>query len=53
MTCVCVHSERDILVEADNEWVMKLFFSFQDSENLNFVMEYIPGGYTTSVLGAS
>lgn len=39
-----VKAERDILAEADNEWVVKLFFSFKDAENLYFVIEYIPGG---------
>ncbi len=45
-----VKAERDILAEADNEWVVKLFFSFQDSENLFFVMEYIAGGDMMSLL---
>lgn len=45
-----VKAERDILAEADNEWVVKLFFSFQDVENLYFVMEYIPGGDMMSLL---
>ena len=39
-----VKAERDILAEADNEWVVKLYYSFQDREHLYFVMEYIPGG---------
>ncbi|VEL21828.1 unnamed protein product [Protopolystoma xenopodis] len=37
-----VQAERDILAEADNEWVVKLFFSFQDARALYLVMEYIP-----------
>nr|WLO57495.1 LATS [Halisarca dujardinii] len=45
-----VKAERDILAEADNEWVVKLFFSFKDQENLYFVMEYIPGGDMMSLL---
>ena len=45
-----VKAERDILAEADNEWVVKLFFSFQDQESLYFVMEYIPGGDMMSLL---
>lgn len=45
-----VKAERDILAEADNEWVVKLYFSFQDKENLYFVMEYIPGGDMMSLL---
>lgn len=45
-----VKAERDILAEADNEWVVKLFYSFQDKENLYFVMEYVPGGDLMSLL---
>ncbi|KAA3674338.1 serine/threonine-protein kinase LATS1/2 [Paragonimus westermani] len=45
-----VQAERDILAEADNEWVVKLFFSFQDSCALYLVMEYIPGGDMMSLL---
>ncbi|KAL5967513.1 hypothetical protein TSMEX_004746 [Taenia solium] len=37
-----VQAERDILAEADSDWVVKLFFSFQDSHALYLVMEYIP-----------
>lgn len=39
-----VKAERDILAEADNEWVVKLYYSFQDENNLYFVMDYVPGG---------
>ncbi|XP_021373654.1 serine/threonine-protein kinase LATS2-like isoform X2 [Mizuhopecten yessoensis] len=39
-----VKAERDILAEADNEWVVKLYYSFQDRDNLYFVMDYVPGG---------
>ncbi|XP_017484620.1 PREDICTED: serine/threonine-protein kinase LATS1-like [Rhagoletis zephyria] len=39
-----VKAERDILAEADNEWVVKLYYSFQDDAYLYFVMDYIPGG---------
>lgn len=45
-----VKAERDLLAEADNEWVVKLFYSFQDRENLYFVMEYIPGGDMMNLL---
>lgn len=40
-----VKAERDILAEADNEWVVKLYYSFQDRDNLYFVMDYIPGEF--------
>lgn len=38
-----VKAERDILAEANSEWVVKLFYSFQDSQNLYFIMEFIQG----------
>lgn len=40
-----VKAERDILAEADNEWVVRLYYSFQDKDNLYFVMDYIPGKF--------
>jgi serine/threonine protein kinase len=45
-----VKAERDILAEADNEWVVKLYYSFQDDENLYFVMDYVPGGDLMNLL---
>lgn len=39
-----VRAERDILSEADCEWVVKMYFSFQDACNLYLVMEFLPGG---------
>jgi len=45
-----VKAERDILAEADNEWVVKLYYSFQDVDHLYFVMDYIPGGDLMSLL---
>uniref|UniRef100_F6Z0T1 non-specific serine/threonine protein kinase n=1 Tax=Ciona intestinalis TaxID=7719 RepID=F6Z0T1_CIOIN len=45
-----VKAERDILSEADNDWVVKLYYTFQDKENLYFVMDYIPGGDLMSLL---
>ena len=45
-----VKAERDILAESDNEWVVKLYYSFQDADNLYFVMEYVPGGDLMALL---
>ncbi|XP_047129131.1 serine/threonine-protein kinase Warts [Hydra vulgaris] len=45
-----VKAERDILAEADNEWVVKLYYSFQDTNNLYFVMDYVPGGDLMALL---
>ena len=39
-----VRAERDILVEADHEWVVKMFYSFQDATNLYLIMEFLAGG---------
>lgn len=39
-----VRAERDILVEADHTWTVKMFYSFQDARNLYLIMEYLPGG---------
>ncbi|KRY33700.1 Serine/threonine-protein kinase LATS1 [Trichinella spiralis] len=45
-----VKAERDILSKADNEWVVKLYYSFQDKDSLFFIMEYIPGGDMMALL---
>ncbi|KAA0196010.1 Serine:threonine protein kinase tricorner [Fasciolopsis buskii] len=45
-----VRAERDILVKADNPWVVKMFYSFQDSVNLYLVMEFLPGGDVMTLL---
>jgi serine/threonine kinase 38 len=36
-----IHSERDVLALADNPWVVRLMFSFQDAKNLYLIMEYL------------
>ncbi|KAG1684054.1 Serine/threonine-protein kinase tricorner [Nymphon striatum] len=45
-----VRAERDILVEADHHWVVKMFYSFQDPINLYLVMEFLPGGDMMTLL---
>ena len=42
-----VRAERDILVEADHQWVVKMYYSFQDVDMLYLVMEFLPGGIIT------
>lgn len=37
-------AERDILAEAENPWVVKMYYSFQDGHYLYLVMEFLPGG---------
>lgn len=39
-----IRAERDILVEADSLWVVRMFYSFQDKLNLYLIMEFLPGG---------
>jgi serine/threonine protein kinase len=36
--------ERDIMANANSEWIVKLFFAFQDYNYLYMIMEYMPGG---------
>lgn len=43
-------AERDILVEADNPWVVKMYYSFQDAINLYLIMEFLPGGDMMTLL---
>jgi len=45
-----VRAERDILVEADHQWVVKMFYSFQDPANLYLIMEFLPGGDMMTLL---
>ncbi|CAD6190622.1 unnamed protein product [Caenorhabditis auriculariae] len=45
-----VRAERDILSEADCEWVVKMYYSFQDYSNLYLVMEFLPGGDMMTLL---
>jgi len=42
-----VRAERDVLVEADHLWVVKMYYCFQDTLNLYLVMEFLPGGNAT------
>merc|ERR1711974_447446 len=45
-----VRAERDLMAAADNPWMVKLFYSFQDDANLYLVMEYVPGGDMMTLL---
>ena len=45
-----VRAERDILVEVDHTWVVKMFYSFQDVDSLYLVMEFLPGGDIMTLL---
>jgi len=44
-----VRSERDILADSNhihghNPWIVSLYYSFQDTNYLYLIMEYVPGG---------
>jgi serine/threonine kinase 38 len=45
-----VRAERDMLVEADHQWVVKMYYSFQDAINLYLIMEFLPGGDMMTLL---
>lgn len=45
-----VRAERDILAEADSEWVVKLYTTFQDKTFLHMLMEFLPGGDLMTML---
>lgn len=41
-----VLTERDVMAKtvSDNDWIVKLYYSFQDEKNLYLVMEFVSGG---------
>jgi len=45
-----IKAERDILSAADNPWLVKLVYSFQDDKYLYLVMEYCGGGDLMTIL---
>ncbi|KAM9989288.1 hypothetical protein ACTFIY_005342 [Dictyostelium cf. discoideum] len=45
-----VRAERDVLASANTNWVVKLYYSFQDDNYLYLIMEYLPGGDMMSLL---
>jgi len=45
-----VQAERDVMAIADNVWMVRLFYTFQDEVNLYMVMEFLPGGDLMSLL---
>lgn len=45
-----VRAERDILAEAENPWLVMMYYSFQDRKNLYLIMEFLPGGDLMTLL---
>ena len=46
-------AERELLADlslAKNKWIVNLYFSFQDEENLYLIMEFVPGGDMMTLL---
>lgn len=35
--------ERDIMANANSEWIVQLHYAFQDTKYLYMVMDYMPG----------
>eukprot|EP00053_Salpingoeca_punica_P016296 m.153200 g.153200 ORF g.153200 m.153200 type:complete len:462 (-) comp16935_c1_seq1:61-1446(-) len=42
--------EREIMARTVSPWIIKLIYSFQDSQNLYMAMEYAPGGDLVSLM---
>ncbi|EGD78427.1 AGC/NDR protein kinase [Salpingoeca rosetta] len=45
-----VRAERDVLVQAYSDWVVRMYYSFQDRVNLYLIMEFLPGGDMMTML---
>ncbi|KAK1920995.1 putative serine/threonine-protein kinase orb6 [Papiliotrema laurentii] len=45
-----VRAERDVLAESNSPWVVQLYYSFQDTQFLYLVMEFLPGGDLMTML---
>ncbi|KAF2948824.1 uncharacterized protein [Oryza sativa Japonica Group] len=45
-----VRAERNLLAEVASHCIVKLYYSFQDSEYLYLIMEYLPGGDIMTLL---
>ena len=39
-----IRAERDVMTMADKQWVVTLYYTFQDDENLYMIEEYCSGG---------
>jgi len=45
-----IRAERDVLALADNPWIVKLHYSFQDNTWLYLAMEFLQGGDLMTIL---
>lgn len=39
-----IRAERDVMTVADKQWIVTLYYSFQDDENLYMIMDFCSGG---------
>lgn len=46
----CFREELDLLIHGQPEWITRMHCSFQDSDNLYFVLDYYPGGDLLTLL---
>lgn len=45
-----MRAERDLLAATNNDWVVQLYYSFQDAKYLYLIMEFLPGGDMMTLL---
>ncbi|KAJ6485045.1 kinase-like domain-containing protein [Mycena vitilis] len=45
-----VRAERDVLAESASDWIVQLYYSFQDPSFLYLIMEFLPGGDLMTML---
>ncbi|KAL1805223.1 uncharacterized protein LOC108199706 [Daucus carota subsp. sativus] len=45
-----VKSERNLLAEVNSQFIVKLYYSFQDADYLYLILEYLPGGDMMNLL---
>jgi serum/glucocorticoid-regulated kinase 2 len=43
-------TERNVLINADHPFIVKMFYSFQSEYKLFFILEYCPGGELFNLL---
>uniref|UniRef100_A0A1I7Y051 Rho-associated protein kinase let-502 n=1 Tax=Steinernema glaseri TaxID=37863 RepID=A0A1I7Y051_9BILA len=44
--------ERDIMAHTNSEWIVRLYYAFQDAKCLYMVMEYMPGGDLVTLMSS-
>ncbi|CAF3858340.1 unnamed protein product [Rotaria sp. Silwood1] len=42
--------ERNIMAFSNSDWIVKLYYAFQDARNLYMIMDYMPGGDLITLL---